>query len=132
MTTQATATFTVTSWDEKDVHSWDQGGKITRASIGYAFEGDLEGQVSSENLMVYAPDGTAVIVGLDRFVGTVGGRTGSFVAETRGTYDGTTARGELTVVEGSATGELAGIRGGGTSEVTSEPPGTIRFAFDVP
>jgi hypothetical protein len=131
MTTQARATFTVTSWDEKDVENWEDGAKFTRARIGYAYEGDLHGEVVSENVMAYAPDGAVVYAGYDRFVGTLEGRTGSFVVENRGTYDGMTARTKMTVVPGSGTGELANLTGTGESEVTGVPPGTVRFEFDL-
>ncbi len=123
MTEHAKATFTVSNWQEDTLHEWEDGAKITRASIGYAYEGDMAGESSAECVFVYGPDGTATIVGFERFVGTIGDRTGSLVLESRGTYDGTTARGDLTVVDGSGTGDLEGATGTGTAESTSEPPG---------
>jgi hypothetical protein len=50
--------------------------------------------------------------------GRLGERPGSFVLTGSGTYDGSHARVDYTVVEGSGTGDLAGVRGTGTSVST--------------
>ena len=63
--------------------------------------------------MCYREDKTADFVGLQRFVGRLGGRSGSFVMHTHGSFDGTEAKGSLAVVERSGTEELAGITGSG-------------------
>jgi hypothetical protein len=81
--------------------------------------------------MCYRPDGTAVFTGLQHMTGQVGGKSGSYVLVSDGTYDGTEARSTWQVVAGSGTGELAGLRGGGTSVATSTPPGSLRFDYDL-
>jgi len=70
---------------------------------------------TSESLLFYRADGTSSFVTLMRLAGTLDGRSGSFVLQGHGTYDGTTARVETHVIEGSGTGELAGLRGTGES-----------------
>ena len=80
--------------------------KLTRASVGQGFTGDLEGEGSVEWLMCYREDKTAEFVGLQRFVGRLGSRSGSFVMRTQGSFDGSEAKGSLTVVAGSGTQEL--------------------------
>ena len=57
--------------------------------------------------MCYREDKTADFVGLQRFVGRLGARSGSFVMHTQGSFDGTEAKGSLAVVDGSGTEELA-------------------------
>jgi len=113
MTTHATGTFEISSWDENPYVELDGGAKLTRASVGQAFSGDLEGEGSVEWLMCYREDKTADFVGLQRFVGRLGSRSGSFVMRTQGTFDGEKAAGELSVVAGSGTEELGGITGAG-------------------
>ena len=49
--------------------------------------------------MCYREDKTADFVGLQRFVGRLGSRSGSFVMHTQGSFDGTEAKGSLAVVE---------------------------------
>ena len=113
MSTHAQAKFEVQSWDENPYVELDGGAKLTRASVGQAFTGDLEGEGSVEWLMCYRQDKTADFVGLQRFVGRLGSRSGSFVMRTQGGFDGTEAKGSLAVVAGSGTEELSGITGGG-------------------
>ena len=113
MSTHAQGTFEISSWDENPYVELDGGAKLTRASVGQAFSGDLEGEGSVEWLMCYREDKTADFVGLQRFVGRLGARSGSFVMRTQGTFDGEKAAGELSVVAGSGTEELGGITGAG-------------------
>ncbi len=113
MTSIAQAEFTISSWDEDPYDELPGSPRLSQASVAKAFEGDLEGQSRLEYLMLYRPDGSASFMGYERFTGRLGEKTGSFVLEHRGAFEGGTARALLTVVEGSATGELAGLRGEG-------------------
>lgn len=128
MTTHATGTFEVKSWDEKPYNEIEGGARLTRASVAKSFKGDLEGEGTVEYLMVHSDDGSASFVGLERVVGRVGGRTGNFVLEHRGTFEGGTATVRWSVVPGSATGGLRGLRGeGGFSSGHAE---SYPFTFD--
>ena len=51
--------------------------------------------------------------GYERVVGSLGGRSGSFVLRLAGGFEQGAARTDWTVVEGSGTGELAGLQGEG-------------------
>src|SRR5215207_9257633 len=114
MSTRATATFQIKRWDEKPYAQIEGGGKLTQASVKQAFSGDIEGEGAVEWLMCYRPDETADFVGLQRIVGRIGDRSGSFVLlQTEGTFDGKEAKGQLSVVPGSGTGDLEGLRGTG-------------------
>jgi hypothetical protein len=131
MTIQGTANYQVTSWDESPYAEGEDGRKLTKASVRYAITGDIEGESASESLMCYAPDGTATYVGLDRVVGRIGDRSGSFVLQVSGTYDGTAARATLSVVPGSGTGALAGLRGTSSMVATHQNvPVTFEFGLD--
>ncbi len=44
MTTRATATFKVNSWDEKPYDEMEGGPKLTRATVTKSFSGDIEGE----------------------------------------------------------------------------------------
>ena len=130
MAAHADSTFTVKSWDENTYQELD-GGKLTRASIVQDFDGDLVASGAAELLMCYAADGTASIVGFQRFTGQLAGRDGSFVLRSVGGYDGALATATLEVVAGSGTGELAGLTGTGSSAVGKEPPGTLHLDYDL-
>lgn len=121
MTSTAQGTFEVSSWDEKTFAEVGGGGKLTKASVKARLAGDISGEATTEWLMCYASENSATYVGFQKIEGTVGGRRGSFVVETNGTFDGTKARGTWSIVRGSGSGDLAGISGEGTFD---SPRGT--------
>jgi Protein of unknown function (DUF3224) len=129
--TTARGKFKIESWDEETYAESEDGGKLTRASVAQAFSGDVEGEGAVEWLMCYRADDTADFVGLQRIAGRLGERSGSFVLRTTGTFDGTEAKGDWSVVRGSGTGELAGVRGEGefSAPVGGEP--SIRLEYEV-
>ena len=128
--THATGTFNYTSWDENPYAETGEGGKLTRASVKQTFAGDLEGEGSVEWLMAYRADETAHFVGLQHVVGRLDGRSGEFVLETSGTFDGKTAEAEWTVIPGTGTGELEGLRGSGGFSAQHGPEAAITLDYD--
>jgi len=57
MSTHATATFELKSWEEKPYDEMEGGPKLTRASNTKSFKGDIKGEGTLEYLMVYRDDG---------------------------------------------------------------------------
>ena len=114
------ARLKIESWDEKPYRELGEGDKLTRADV--LLSGPDDGLTSAifEALMFYRADGTSTYVTLMHLTGTLDGRRGSFVLQGHGTYDGTTARGQSHVVEGSGTGELAGLSGTAESVSTHD------------
>jgi hypothetical protein len=121
--------FQVTSWEENTYEELGSGSKLTSVSIGQDYEGGLEASSAWQGQMFYREDGTAFYNGLQRFVGSLDGRDGAFVADVRGGYDGGDATSEWTVVSGSATGGLAGLEGSGKATAGSGGSGGS-FSFD--
>jgi hypothetical protein len=113
----ANARFAITSWDEKPYGEGPDLPKLTRASVKKTLTGDLEGEGQVEYLMMYRSDGTATFVGLERVVGRLAGKSGTFVLQRQGVFEGGQARETYAVVAGSATGELRGLQGDGSSAV---------------
>ena len=130
MSTHAQAKFEVQSWDENTYVELEGDAKLTRASVGQAFTGDLEGEGSVEWLMCYREDKTADFVGLQRFVGSLGSRSGSFVMTTQGSFDGTEAKGSLAVVARSGTEELSGITGKGAFAAPLGSTASVELDYD--
>jgi hypothetical protein len=132
MKKRATAMFAIKGWDEKPYNEVAGQPKLTRASVTKTFTGDLEGESQLEYLMMYRADGTASFVGLERVQGRLGGRSGSFVLQRTGVFDGTLAKESYTVVAGSGTGELASLRGEGSSAAghTKENHMTLEYEVD--
>src|SRR5262252_1891414 len=119
MTTHLETRFKIDSWDEQPYRELDDGRKFTRAVVALSVaEQGIEARATWDAVLYYAADGTSSYVGLMHVEGRLGDRSGSFVMEGTGSYDGTQARGESTVVTASASGELHGLRGTGRSVST--------------
>lgn len=131
MTTSASATFTLDGWDEQPYAELEDGRKLTRASVKQTFAGDIVGEGTVEWLMAYRPDGTADFVGLQHIVGRLGGKSGSFVLSTSGTFDGQAAAGPWTVVADVSTGELAGLTGSGSMSAPTGGEPTVTLDYDL-
>jgi hypothetical protein len=117
MKKSANARFAIKSWDEKPYSEGQDLPRLTRASVVKAFTGDIEGEGQVEYLMMYRADGSATFVGLERVVGRIGGKSGSFVLQRIGVFENGQAKESYSVIPGSATGELEGLRGDGSSAV---------------
>lgn len=130
MKTQAKATFALNAWDEKPYNEMNGLPKLTRVSVTKTYQGDITGEGKLEYLMMYRDDGSASFIGLERVVGSVGGRSGSFVLQHSGTFKGGVATVTLLVVPGSETGELRGLRGNGGFAVGHQQPYSMTLDYD--
>jgi hypothetical protein len=124
---QAKSTFKIDAWDEQPY-----ADKLTRAQVKATYSGDIEGHGETEWLMCYREDKTADFVGFQRIVGRIGRRSGSFVFESTGAFDGKEAAGPITIVQGSGTGDLAGITGSGafSAPMGGEPSVSLDYDFE--
>jgi hypothetical protein len=114
MSTRATATFEITGWDETIYAEPTEGPKLSRATVRKIFQGDIAGESTAELLMSRAKDGSAGYVALERVVGRIGDRSGSFDVQHCATQGGPNPRAIWLVVPGSGTGELRGLSGQAT------------------
>ena len=122
MKTSANARFVIKNWDEKPYREGEGLPKLARATVSKTYTGDIEGQAEVEYLMMYRSAGSASFTGLERVTGRIGGRSGSFVLQHTGTFEGGVARVTLSVVPGSGTGDLRGLKGEGEFSVGHQPP----------
>ncbi len=125
----ANSRFTIKSWDEKPYSEGQDLPKLTQAAVTKTFTGDIAGEGHVEYLMMYRSDGSATFVGLERVVGHVAGKAGSFVLQRAGIFENGVAKESYFVIPGSGTGELRGLRGEGTSAVGhgTEHPLTLNY-----
>ena len=128
----ANARFAITKWDEKPYSEGEGQPKLTRASVSKTLTGDIEGESRTEYLMVYRPDGSATFVGVEHVTGRVAGRSGGFVLQRIGAFEGGQAKESYSVISGSGTGDLRAIRGEGASSVGHgmEHPFTLTYELD--
>jgi hypothetical protein len=132
MTQTANARFTIKTWDEKPYSEGQDLPKLTRASVTKAFTGDIEGEGQVEYLMMYRSDGSAAFVGLERIVGRIGAKAGTFVLQRTGVFERGQAKETYSVVHDSATGQLHGLRGDGSSALGhgTEYPFTLHYELE--
>jgi hypothetical protein len=128
----ANARFAIKGWDEKPYREAQGLPKLTRATVSKTFSGDIEGESQVDYLMMYRSDGSASFVGLERVVGRLNGKSGSFVLQRIGTFEAGQAKESYSIVSGSGTGELRTLRGEGTSSVGhgSEHPFTLTYELE--
>jgi hypothetical protein len=132
MTEHAAATFALKSWDEKPYDEMKGMPKLTHVSATKSYQGDIAGEGKIEYLMMYRDDGSAIFNGLERVVGVVAGRSGSFVLQHSGTFESGVAKAALSVVPGSGTEGLRDLSGQGEFAVGHQPPYnmTLEYSFE--
>jgi hypothetical protein len=104
------------------------GVSLGRSTIHKRFEGDLEGTSTGQMLAVLTPvEGSAAYVAIERVIGRLAGRSGTFVLQ----HSGAMTQGErqlrVDVAPDSGTGELQGLRGRMTIEIAG---GQHFYRFD--
>src|SRR5215213_164097 len=129
MKTHANATFALNAWDEKPYDEMNGLPKLSRTSVSKSYQGDITGEGKLEYLMMYRDDGSASFVGLERVVGSIGDRSGSFVLQHSGTFKGGVATVTLLIVPGSATGDLRGLQGNGEFAVGHQQPYSMTLDY---
>lgn len=112
-TTRADATTAVRVYQQVAYDEPAEGPTLSRIHLGELFSGDIEACGITEFLQSTNADGSASFVGIERVVGTLGGRRGTFLLQSTGTVSGNVVSAEWLVIPGSGTGELAGLRGTG-------------------
>ena len=128
MTTRATGTFEIDSWDE-EAYDKREGAKLARARVAKTFSGDVEGASTTDILLAYgAEEGSAAYVGFERVVGSVHGRTGSFVLHHTATSSRDGRSATWSVVPDTGTGDLSGLRG--EAEISIGPDGGHDFSLE--
>jgi hypothetical protein len=85
---------------------------VGRMSLDKQFHGDLEATSKGQMLAVRADvPGSAGYVAMERVIGTLAGRTGTFALQHTGTMNRGVPELSVTVVPDSGTGELVGLSG---------------------
>jgi hypothetical protein len=87
------------------------GVNVGRMSLSKVFSGDLAAESHGEMLSAVHSNGSAGYVALEQVVGTLAGRTGSFVMQHLGTHFADQSKLTLQVLPGSGAGELATLSG---------------------
>lgn len=108
---QAQCTYENVHADESPISGAANEPAISRGTRRRRFDGEISGEGTAEILVARGTADRLGYVATERFVGSVQGKSGTFLLQHGSAID----RGELTpfgyIVPGTGTGELAGIRG---------------------
>ena len=101
---------------------------VGRMAIDKQFHGDLEATSRGQMLAAMtAVEGSAGYVAIERVIGALDGRGGTFALQHSGTMTRGVPQLSITVVPDSGTGELVGLAGRMTIEITN---GKHSYEFD--
>ncbi len=107
----------------------DDGAARGRMSLDKHYHGDLEASSKGEMLSAMTgTQGSAGYVAIEKVVGTLGGRRGTFVLQHFATMTRGAPRLEIVVVPDSGTGDLAGLVG--TMHIVIADGGKHFYEFD--
>jgi Protein of unknown function (DUF3224) len=120
------ATFEIGSWDETPFEDGNDATKLTEALVAKRYDGDIKGTSTTKWLLAYAPDKSALYVGIEHITGTIGGMTGSLVLLHDGSYRDGVATADLRIATG--TGELSNAAG--TGKFRADPAGSLTLDLD--
>jgi uncharacterized protein DUF3224 len=108
---QAKSSFKIKSGNQRSFSEVEGGPMLTKGSYAVTYKGDLQGEGILEELKIHHTNVIVSIYGLERIVGKLGEKAGSFVLEHRGSLENGIIRSKRTVVPDSATGALKGLHG---------------------
>ena len=127
----AKGSFRVSNMKDEPYDELPGGGKLTRATGEQTYSGDIEGRGTVQWLMSYRTDKTAHFVGIWHLTGSIGGKTGEFIVESIGEFDGKASTGSWSVLEGLGQGELLGLRGSGTFRAPGGADATYDLDYEI-
>ena len=108
---RATGQFAITSWEQETYEETDEGLTLTRATVRKTLQGDFAGESRAEVLLAGDRTGGLAYTALERVVGSIGGRAGSFLLLHGAASEDSATGAPGQIVPGSGTGDLRGLRG---------------------
>jgi hypothetical protein len=129
MPTHATGPFDVKMTPQDD----KSGDGISRMLIDKQYHGDLEGAAKGQMLTGgISANNSGAYVAIEKFTGTLHGRSGSFVLHHTGIMNRGKPDLTIMVAPDSGTGQLAGIAGKMTINIASDGKHSYDFEYTLP
>jgi hypothetical protein len=128
MSSHATGAFDVTVTPEPQYDALEDGNVLGRVALTKQFHGALEASSVVQMLSAgTSVKGSAGYVAIERVVGRLDGRAGTFILQHSGTMNRGRAALSVSVVPDSGTAQLAGLAGTMTIDIVG---GKHFYAFD--
>ena len=125
---QANAVFQIVSGEERIYAKVTDAPKLMKGSFTIRYEGDMEGEGVLGELKIYLTDKLSTVYGLERFVGMLGDKKGTFVLQHTGILRDGVLDSKRSVLPGSGTGQLKGLQG--TININTAPANTMPIIFN--
>jgi hypothetical protein len=115
------------SYKRSEIHPADESGMaLVSITMTEDFSGGLIGTGVAVHIGVQRPGGVISGTGVERIVGSLDGREGSFTISSAAYYDNNNiGHGRWVAVAGSGTGDLVGLRAEGDFTVAWTPNGPV-------
>jgi hypothetical protein len=129
---QARGTIQVKTYEPTTYDEQSGAPALVEIHVTEQFSGDITGSGEVRFLQALRSDSSASFCGIERVVGTVAGREGSFLLQDTGTVQGAQVSGNWFVVSGSGSGQLGGLRGEGgfEAQLGQDARWTLDFWFE--
>jgi len=126
----ASGTFDVKITPQTD----DKGGDpaLSRMTFDKQFHGDLEGTSKGQMLAAGDAKTSGVYVAIEKFSGTLKGRSGTFILHHTGLMTRGVPQLSITVAPDSGTGQLAGLTGKLTINIAADGKHSYDFEYTLP
>ncbi len=105
------------------------GPELTEITIRETFTGNIAGESFVHALQLRRSDGSASQVSMQRFLGTLGGRKGSFVLQGSGIVENGKIKAAWRIVLDSGTEDLVDVQGGFEGEFGKGSKATLDYWF---
>jgi hypothetical protein len=109
------------------------GDGLTRMLLDKQYHGDLEGTAKGQMLTAgISANNSGAYVAMEKFTGTLQGRTGTFALHHTGIMTGGKPDLTILVAPESGTGQLAGISGKMTIHIAADGKHSYEFDYSLP
>lgn len=126
----ASGTFDVKLTPQTDDKNGDPS--LSRMTIDKQFHGDLEGTSKGQMLAAGDPRTSGVYVAIEKFNGTLKGRSGTFILHHTGLMTRGAPQLSIEVVPDSGTGQLAGLTGKLMINIAADGKHSYEFEYTLP
>jgi hypothetical protein len=132
MKSRAKGSTQVTVYEPETYEQPADGPRLNQVRLVETFQGDVEGQGTARVLQAQWTDGDVRYTTIERVIGTLGNRKGTFLLQVEGTVRAKHNHGVWKVLAGSGTGGLSGLRGEGGFEAEHGKHGawTLDYWFE--
>jgi hypothetical protein len=108
---QLTGIFQITDWKESIDKSFDEGGKLTTATVCQCYSGDITGNSEITFQMNYEPNGNAYFIGYEFIIGDIAGKSCKLTIKHDGRFEQGLAKSQFVIINSIPHTELIGTKG---------------------